>query len=63
MYHETRKGSSRYVPSVRTTNVDRTFVHVNSCLGLCEFKYVREAYVLSNNEQLERFKRLMKSIN
>ena len=62
-YHETRKGSARYVPSVLTTNVDRTFVHVNSCLGLCEFKYVRGAHVLSNNGQLERFKRLMKSIN
>ena len=48
-YHETRKGSGRYVPSVHTANVDRTFVHVNSCLGLCEFKYVRGAYVLSNN--------------
>ena len=62
-YHETTKGSGRYVPSIRTHNVDRTFVHVSACLGLVKFEYKRNAYVLAKNGQLERFKRLMKSIN
>ena len=60
-YHETRTGSGRYVPSTRTCDIDRTFVHITSCLGLVEMKYtsVRGEYVLLDNGQLERFHRLM----
>ena len=62
-YHETRKGSGRYHPSLRTVTVDRTFVDVESCLGLAKFKFQNDCYVLVDNGQLQRFRRLMNSIN
>ena len=62
-YHETRKGSGKYVPSPKTRNVDRTFVPVQSCLGLVELEHRRDVYVLKKNGQLHRFKRLLCSIN
>ena len=62
-YHETRKGSGRYHPSLRTVSVDKTFVDVESCLGLAKLKYDDNCYVVVNNGQLQRFRRLMNSIN
>ena len=62
-YHETRRGSGKYLPSIRTVDVDKTFVHVESCLGLVKLRYEDNYYVLDNNGQLDRFKRLMNSIN
>ena len=63
-YHETRPGSGRYLPSARTKNVDRQFVHVSACLGLVKMKHNdRNECVLVGDEQLPRFTRLMDSIN
>jgi len=62
-YHETRKGSGKYHPSLRTTTVDRTFVDVESCLGLVKLEFKNKFYIPTNNGQLQRFKRLMNSIN
>ena len=62
-YHETRKGSHRYVPSARTVNVDKKFVHVSSCLGLVELDYNSGVYTMADNGKLDRFKRLMDTIN
>ena len=62
-YHETRKGSGKYVPSPKTKNVDRTFVPVQSCLGLVKLDHRRGVYVLKKDGQLTRFKRLLSSIN
>ena len=62
-YHETKRGSGRYVPSPRTKDVDRTFVHVSACLGLVHFNCKRGIYTLKKNGQSGRFKRLMNSID
>ena len=62
-YHEKRKGSKRYVPSPKTKTVDRTFVHVTSCLGLVQFECSKGVYTLKKNGQMTRFKRLLDSIN
>ena len=62
-YHETKKRSGHYVPSPKTKYVDRTFVHVSSCLGLVNFDCKKGVYTLKKNGQLSRFKRLMNSIN
>ena len=62
-YHETRRGSGRYVPSPRTKNVDRTFVPVQSCLGLVQLEQSRGTYVVKKNGQMTRFRRLLSSIN
>ena len=51
-YHETRKGSGRYHPSLRTVSVYKTFVDVESCLGLAQLKYDNNSYVLVDNGQL-----------
>ena len=62
-YHETRKGSRRYVPSPKTKDVDRTFVPLKSCLGLAQLDCKKGVYTLKRNGQTTRFKRLMNSIN
>ena len=62
-YHETKPRSKRHVPSPKTKTVDRTFVHVTSCLGLVQFDYKGGVYVLRKNGQMSRFKRLLDSIN
>ena len=64
-YHETRTGSGRYIPYTRTVNVNKKFVHVSSCLGLVELDYHSDDwyYTLVSNGQMERFKRLMNTIN
>ena len=62
-YHETRKGSGKYIPSVRTVNVDKKFVDVGSCLGLVELEHVGGYYKLVANGQKKRLNRLIKTIN
>ena len=62
-YHETRRGSGRYKPSVRTTNVDRSFVHISSCLGLIDLEYNNGFYTVTQNEQMERLRRIMDTIH
>ena len=61
-YHETRKGSGKYVPS-SSYNVDKKFVDLKPCLGLAQLEYINGKYSLVKNGQLRRFKRLMNSIN
>lgn len=61
-YHETQSGSRRYVPSARTVNIDRSFVHVTSCLGLVKLRHCNGIYTIDPLDQLERFKRLMRTI-
>lgn len=45
-YHEKRRRSGQYVPSPKTRDVDRTFVPVQSCLGLVQLDYNRGVYTL-----------------
>jgi hypothetical protein len=60
-YHEVKPG--QYVPTVRTVDVDKNFVDVDSCLGLVELEYSKGFYSLVKNGQLSRFKNLMNTIN
>ena len=62
-YHETKKKSGKYVPSSRTVNVDKSFVDVQTCLGLVEFECTNGVYTLAANGQMKRFRRLMNTIN
>ena len=62
-YHETRAGSGKYVPSARTVNVDKKFVHVSSCLGLVDLVWSNRVYTMKDNGQMERFTRLMRTIS
>ena len=62
-YHETRKGSGKYVPSAGTVNIDKKFVHVSSCLGLVDLVWSNNVYTMKDNGQMERFIRLMRTIS
>ena len=62
-YHETRKGSGKYVPSAGTVNIDKKFVHVSSCLGLVDLVWSNSVYTMKDNGQMERFIRLMRTIS
>ena len=52
-YHETRKGSGKYVPSAGTVNIDKKFVHVSSCLGLVDLVWSNNVYTMKDNGQME----------
>ena len=62
-YHETRRRSGHYTPTSRTVNVDMNFVHVKSCLGLVNLKYNARGYYTISPAELNRLKRIMRTIN
>ena len=62
-FHETRKGSRRYVPSRATKKLDRKFVDISSCLGLVVFvKLPNGVRKLADNGQWERWQRNIQSM-
>ena len=62
-YYETRKGSGKYKPSVKTRDVDNKFVQIKSCLGLIDMERRRDYYIISDKNQLNRILRIMDKIN
>lgn len=62
-YHETRKGSGRYVPSRATKNLDRKFVSLKACLGLAVLKTHKNGVkTIVPNGQWERWQRNLKQM-
>ena len=43
--------------------INKTFVDARACLGLVELEYQHDYYTIVVNGQLERFNRLMVTIN
>ena len=59
-YHEHKRG--RYLPTHKTVNVDKSFVDVQTCLGLVTLEFKHGYYILADNGQLRRFRKLMSTI-